>query len=196
MKELLYVNACMRGDFFSRTSDLSHTFLNKWKSLHPDWTINERDLTESNLPILTAKRAEVRDQIVADGRLDDSVLIYAQELARADKVVVAAPTWDLTFPAILKVYIEWACTMGITFHYTKHGNEGLCKAEKLLYITSMGGPLKGQTCGIDYMRGLTDMWGIPQFDYVACTRTDMIGDAGEKNLVRAKNQLINMAEVW
>ena len=35
--------------------------------------------------------------------------------------------WDLSFPAALKIYIEHAAVMGVTFHYTEEGRcEGLC----------------------------------------------------------------------
>lgn len=41
-------------------------------------------------------------------------------------MVIAAPDWDMTFPAALKIYLEWTCTLGVTFHYTREGvQEGL-----------------------------------------------------------------------
>ena len=67
-------------------------------------------------------------------------------MAQADLVVIAAPDWDMTFPAALKIYLEWTCTLGITFHYTRTGvQEGLCRAKELVYITTAGGPLEGRT---------------------------------------------------
>ena len=45
----------------------------------------------------------------------------AHEVAQADLVVIGAPYWDLTFPAALKVYLEWASMLGITFRYAQEG---------------------------------------------------------------------------
>jgi FMN-dependent NADH-azoreductase len=28
---------------------------------------------------------------------------------RAEKILIAVPFWDLSFPALLKVYLEWVC---------------------------------------------------------------------------------------
>lgn len=51
----------------------------------------------------------------------------AEQFAQADEIVVAAPYWDLSFPSILKVYLERVCVTGITFHYVENREEGLCR---------------------------------------------------------------------
>lgn len=43
---------------------------------------------------------------------------YAHEFANADLIVIAAPFWDLSIPALLKVYIENIAVDGITFEYS------------------------------------------------------------------------------
>ena len=45
-----------------------------------------------------------------------TVLIIAHRMrtiANADKIVIAAPFWDMSFPSLLKVYIENIYTIGI-----------------------------------------------------------------------------------
>lgn len=60
-----------------------------------------------------------------------------KDFAEADEIVIGAPYWDLSFPAALKIYIEHAAVMGVTFHYTEEGRcEGLCRAKHLTYITT------------------------------------------------------------
>ena len=40
------------------------------------------------------------------GALDDPLLDYARQFARADQILIAAPCWDLSFPAVLRAYLE------------------------------------------------------------------------------------------
>lgn len=52
---------------------------------------------------------ETRDAPLKQGRLDDAMFRFSHQFAAADKIVIAAPYWDLSFPAILKTYIEGLC---------------------------------------------------------------------------------------
>ena len=197
MKELLFVNACPRDPAMSRTLMLYRTFITRWLEKNPDYVVHERDLSACDTPVLTAARAKERDMTFADGNQNSPLLERAQEFARADRVIIAAPVWDLSFPAVLKVYLEWASTMGITFLFTPDGHSiGQCKADKLLYITTSGGPLEGQTLGIDYIRGICKMWGIPDFRCVSAECTDVPGNPGVVSLNNSKKELADLAEVW
>lgn len=117
----------------------------------------------------------------------------AREMAQADLVVIAAPYWDLTFPAALKVYLEWASTLGITFHYTEHGQEGLCRAEHVVYITTAGGPIGEQNFGFDYVGGLGRMLGIPQAHCLSAEGLDVWGNDPQAILEEAKGQAEKLA---
>lgn len=66
---------------------------------------------------------------------------YAKQFAAADTIVIAAPFWDLSFPADLKTYIENIYVTGIVSRYGIDGKPvGMCKAEQLYYVTTAGGP--------------------------------------------------------
>ena len=161
MKQILFVNACMRGPEQSRTWRLSQAFLAACRTRWPEAAVKERDLTGCELPVLTGALAQERDR-QAQVDAGSSMFEPAREMAQADLVVIAAPDWDMTFPAALKIYLEWTCTLGITFHYTRTGvQEGLCRAKELVYITTAGGPLEGKNFGFDYVRELGQMLGIP-----------------------------------
>ena len=147
MKTILFINACMRGEEVSRTWRLAQAFLEACRKQNPDFVIKERNVLEADLPVLTGALAEKRDQTFRENP-QDPMFDVAYEMAAADLVVIAAPYWDLTFPAALKVYLEWCSILGITFHYTQEGKqEGLCRAEKLVYITTAGGIIGNQNYG-------------------------------------------------
>ena len=80
----------------------------------------------------------------------------------------------------LKVYLEWACTLGITFGYTQAGEQrGLCRAERLIYITTAGGPLEDRNFGYEYVRGVAGMLGITNTHCVAAQGLDIRGNDPE-----------------
>lgn len=54
-----------------------------------------------------------RDALLAEKKYDDEMFRYARQFAAADRIVIAAPLWDLSFPAQLKVYLRciWRISM-------------------------------------------------------------------------------------
>ena len=197
MKQLLFINACMRGPERSRTDGLCRTFLEVWKAHNPDGEILERDLTGAGFPVMTGALSLQRDAAVEEKAWDSPLLKAAREVAGADLVVIGAPYWDLSCPAALKVYLEWASTLGVTFCYDQQGQlVGLSKAEKLLYITTGGGVIQGQNYGFDYVKALGAMLGISNAQCVAAEMLDVVGGPGEENLANARRELEELAKLW
>ena len=79
-----------------------------------------------------------RDALAGIRCFDAPVYDLARQFRAADRIVVAAPFWDLTFPAALRTYIEYISANGLTYHYEADGCHGDCRAEKLAYLTSGG----------------------------------------------------------
>jgi FMN-dependent NADH-azoreductase len=81
-------------------------------------------------------------RLLAWRHFSNELFDLAKQFAEAETIVVAAPYWDLMFPAILKVYFETITVNGLTFKYGANGiPQGLCKAKKLIYVTTSGGPI-------------------------------------------------------
>ena len=197
MKRLLFINACMRGGEKSRTEGLCRGFLERWKVCNPDAEILERDLTGADLPVMTAQYSTQRDAAVEERDWDSPLLAAAREVAEADLVVIGAPYWDLSCPAALKVYLEWASTLGVTFRYNEQGRlVGMSKAEKLLYITTGGGLIQGQNYGFEYVKALGAMLGISTAECVVAEFLDVLGGPGEENLKKARAELAELAKYW
>ena len=85
--------------------------------------------------------------------------------------------WDLSFPAILKAYFEQVNVLGLTFEYTDEGiPRGLCKAKKLIYVTTAGGSIISDEYGYGYVRALAQgFYGIADVCQVKAEGLDMIG---------------------
>ncbi len=126
MENLLFINACVRGER-SRTLRLARRFLDAYQARHPDTVITERNLCAERLQPQYPEVLEERDELWNAGRLDQPMFDPARQFAAADRIVIAAPFWDLCFPAILKIYLERISVTDITFGYDEQGAMvGLC----------------------------------------------------------------------
>lgn len=62
----------------------------------------------------------------------------AKNIADADRILIAAPFWDMSFPAVLKSFFEQTSLFEVTFTDNGKTCVGLCKSPKVLYITTRG----------------------------------------------------------
>lgn len=165
METVLFVDACVRGEK-SRTGKLARCFLDACMRAEPGREIIRRDLCRERPQPQYPEVLEHRDALWREKRWDDPVFALAREFAAADKIVLAAPFWDLTFPAVLKIYLERISVTDITFGYDEQGTcVGLCRAAKLLLITTRGGFYRGSSLEMatPVLRALCIMYGIPEF---------------------------------
>lgn len=201
MEHLLFINACVRGER-SRSLKLAKHFLDGWHKAHPDAQITEVDLCKDRpVPQYPEVLAE-RDALWSAGKLDHPMFAPAHQFAAADRIVMAAPFWELSFPAILKIYLERISVTNITFGYDEQGkNIGLCKAEKLLLITTRGGNFsKPETAwmemGARQLEALCAMYGIPSFQCLAAEGLDDVRNDKEAILAEAMGRADALAEVF
>lgn len=179
MEKILFVNACVREN--SRTLDLSKTVLEK---LNTGYT--EVNLQKTDLPPLNRENLEKREKLVLQGNFSDKMFSLAKDFAAADKIVIAAPYWDLTFPALLKIYLEQITVCGITFEYKKGIPHGLCNAKTLFYITTAGGVIY-KNYGYDYIKTLAEtFFNIPEVLCFKAEGLDIRGADVEKIISDAK----------
>ena len=172
----LYINCCVREE--SRTNRLARAVL---KKLGGDFT--EVKLYEENLRPLDRETLNQRTALIEQGDYSDKLFDYAKQFAGADTIVIAAPYWDLSFPAPLKTYFENIYITGIVSEYDENGlPRGLCKAKELYYITTAGGPYD-PTYSYGYIESLAkSFFGIPVTHLVKAEMLDIVGNDAEEIL--------------
>lgn len=131
MKKVLFVDCCIRREA-SRSKELAEYFIQKLEETGA-YEIERLCLMDENLSYFSDGFFFQREALLAEGKFDHPRFRYAHRFAAADKIVIAAPFWDLSFPALLKVYIENLCVDGITFHSDETGLHGLCKADHMVF---------------------------------------------------------------
>ena len=132
---------------------------------------------------------------LSTGCVNGYVSVDAKQFAEADTIVIAAPYWDLSFPAMVKNYLESVTVQGVTFYYNEEGiPQGLCKAQKVYYVMTAGGPTsmpeQSFNFGFDYVKGLCQMlYGIKDVKCFKAEMLDVIGMDVEAILDKAKETI-------
>ena len=201
MEEILFVDACVRAER-SRTLALARRFLEAYHTRHPESVVKRRSLCENRLSPQYPEVLAQRDELWNAGQLDHEIFAPARQFAAADKIVIAAPFWDLSFPAILKIYLERISVCDITFGYDEVGRSvGLCKAKKLLLITTRGGNFSRpgtswMEMGARQLEALCAMYGIREFQCLAAEGLDDVSLDRATILHQAMDRAAALAEVF
>ena len=183
--KLLFVDCCIsqRGDR-SRTRALCDAFLREYQGAHPAAEIELADLRRMDLKPFDQIMLDERDALASVKAFDAPVFQLARQFRAADHILVGAPFWDLTFPALLRIYIEHVSVVGLTYHYEADGCHGDCGASRLAYLSSGGDAEQPGSLGVAHWRQLSGMFGIPQFDYVFAGGLDL-GDGRAEEIMSA-----------
>lgn len=166
MKRLIVIDACMRPE--SRTKRILTPVL---ESLGKRYEVEIFPLNDKGYPVVGEKMLGER----ADGYVPEEFVRMARAVAEADRIVIAAPFWDMSFPSALKVFFENISLFNITFADNGSRCVGLCKAEKVMYITtrgmdiSTGDPLEQAT---PYIKALSWLWGLGELQVVSAQNLD------------------------
>lgn len=183
-QKILFVNACVRKN--SRTRFLAEQVIRQLKG-----TVAEVNPVTTK-PITS--EAFILHRTEASDRKDftDPAYAPARQFAEADVIVIAAPYWDLSFPAALKQYFEQINVVGITFKYTEDGIPvGLCKARRLYYVTTAGGSYVPEEFGFGYIKALSQgFYGIQEVRKIEAAGLDLVG-ADVSAIIRAAESTID-----
>lgn len=179
MKKILYIDCTLREE--SRTRILATEFIKAIQSEHELITLK---LSELDLKPLINDFYLERENLLFQQQLNHPRFDYAHQLADADEVIIAAPFWDLSFPSLLKIYIENCCVDRITFASNEKGLIGLCKANHLVYLTTRGGFYTDHPHeqAFPYLKSMSEFWGIKEFIGLGADGMDVVGFDGPQEL--------------
>ena len=190
--KLIYINACMREE--SRTQRIATPIMAELSKRYDVETINldKTDFHPVDRDLLHQRNVEfyVPEELVA----------MSKRIAQADRIVIAAPFWDMSFPSILKVFFENMSLFNITFASTDKECVGLCRCEKVMYITtrgmdiSTGSPLEQAT---PYIKALSHLWGLGQLSVISAQNMDYSSpDEIDGKIAEAIQEGLSIAKAW
>ena len=186
-RPILFINACVRKE--SRTRRLAEKLL-----LKLDRPYEEVRLDRLKLPPVNEEYLRLRDRLIADTDFKNPMFDLARQFAEAETIVIAAPYWDLSFPASLKQYLELVNVVGISFRYTEEGIPvGLCRADRLFYVTTAGGGFMPEEFGFGYVKALAqNYYGIRDVKLIKAACLDIFGADVEGILKEAEDKISEM----
>ena len=192
-KKLVVIDACIRQDQ-SRTWRIAEPIVGVLMKRY-ETTIYHLPMMDGIVPLNPGTFWER-----GDGQTPQWAIDCARTIADADRILIAAPFWDMSFPAVLKAFFEQTSLCDITF--ADNGKEcvGLCKCEKVLYVTtrgmdiSTGDPLEQAT---PYLKAISHLWGLGEIICVSAQNMDYINEnVQEKIIQRSISDGLNIAHTF
>ncbi len=198
-KKILVLDACIRRGR-SRTRQLAEQAVDTLREQCPGAEVKVLQLQDLGLSWFDEEALNTRDALLAEKNYEHERFAFAREFRDADGIIVAAPFWDLSIPAVLKVYIENISVDGITFYCDEKGMHGLCRAKWMLFLSTRGGIWAGDSMeqGTTYMRALCTFFGIDSFHEVHADGVDIAGMDTEQilkeALARTRSEMTGLLE--
>lgn len=180
MSTLLQIDSSPRGDY-SVSRKLSAAFVEEWKSKNPGGKVIVRDLTKTSLPFVDlpwiAGAYSTPDQHTPEQqkalKVSDDLIA---ELFEANELVISAPMYNFSIPAILKAYIDHIVRVGKTFNVGPNGYEGLVKDRKATFLVASGGNYSAGAPAEKYNQETPYLAAIFGFIGITNTKNVVAGD--------------------
>lgn len=175
---ILHIDSSARREA-SNTRVLSRYLVEQLVQQHTQ-AVQYRDLGHQPLPPISA------DDLISlhGGQHNDKPSFQQQlavsdelieELKQANTLVLAAPMYNFSVPAVVRQWIDSVYRAGISFKYTEQGPEGLLNIDKAYIITATGGTPVGSS--MDFASPYLDF--ICRF--IGVKEVSIINAAGSKN---------------
>ena len=192
MKKLVFINACVRQSD-SRTIRIAEPIV---AALSKRYEIIRYDLPDMDIVPLNPRLFSERGA----GEIPGWAMEAAKDIADADRIVISAPFWDMSFPAVLKCFFEQTSLFDVTFTDTGKTCKGLCKAPKVLYITtrgmdiSTGDPREQAT---PYLKALGALWNFGKLTTIAAQNMDYSApEVIESKIAACTDEGLKLAQRW
>ena len=174
MSGLLVVETSARGEN-SISRNMTQRFVSQWQAAHPGAAVAVRDLTETNLPFVTAPWLQAyftppdqqSDEMKNELLLSDQLV---EELLAAEHIVIATPVYNYNVPAALKAWIDHIVRKGKTLGFD---GAGLVTGRRATVLLASGGvytsesPIRHMDIASQYLRLVLGVIGITDVTVVA-----------------------------
>jgi FMN-dependent NADH-azoreductase len=196
MKRLLHIIASPR-DTESKTLQISRSFLTSFTQHHPNWIIDELNLSKEELPSLSQKSVSGKYVLLSGKQLYgtlketwNEILHHIDRFKTADFYLISTPMWNFHIPYMLKHYIDLIVQPSYLFHYREDGTpEGLVKGKKMIVITSRGSEYSGVHQHLDhqepYLRTIFQFIGFTDISFIKAEPMEMGLDRQKAALAKA-----------
>jgi FMN-dependent NADH-azoreductase len=198
-EKVLYITAHPNNQDASYSMAVGNEFIKSYLQSHPQDEVVHIDLYKTDIPDIDA------DVFNGWRKLGDGeVLTHAEKVkverlnelvdqfVAADKYVFVNPTWNFSFPPVLKAYIDSISVAGKTFKYVPDkGPVGLLDRKKAVHIQSSGSFLSPGSnfesfeMGHRHLDVIMKFLGVPSFEAIFVEGMAAVPDQAQAIKVKA-----------
>lgn len=176
--KILHVIATPRGEQ-SQTLPISRAFLEHLAAGRPDVTVQDLDLSTTDLPTVDDTVANTKYRLMQGLPVEREVVeawprieALIDDFRAADMYLLTAPMWNFGLPYTLKHWIDCVVQPGYTFTYEGGYPAPLVHGKRLVCITSRGtdyspsGPMGAYDFQEPYLRAIFGFIGVTDAHFV------------------------------
>lgn len=210
MSNVLFVKAHPGSSSHSVSLGMADKFLEIYKTNNPSDTITTLDLYNEEIPLIDSdvlsawgkfQSGQADTVTTEEGRKVARLGALTEQFINADKVIFAAPMWNLGYPAMMKAYMDSAMVVsGKTFSYTPQGPIGLLKGKnkKAVILEASGShftgtPMEAFTHASNHLKGILNFVGIDDVTVVKAEGLAQSPDKRDEIILNANQYAVNTA---
>lgn len=211
MKQLFYISSNSKPENMSVSKTAARYFINKFLDKNPDFQLLELDLYNEFIPEVNHRYFSKRAELVSgddynklseeDKKTVDRINFLSDQFMNADYYIISAPMWSISFPSVLKKYIDCIILNNKLIKISEDEVTGLLddKIRKMVYIQSSGGDYPKLLSfkfnhGVSYLHDIFKFLGIKDFEKILVEGVDMTDIGKDEALKKAYKDIDNLVE--
>ncbi len=211
MKKLLYITANTKPEHLSSSRTAGRMLVNAVVQNNPDVQVEELDLYATKLPTLKHGYLDGRSTLVGADKILEMTAFEQEEIAQivrlcdqfvsADGYILAAPMWSLSFPAVVKQYLDCILMSGKTIGFQDDKPYGLLNDRNrcFVYVQASGMALPFLlrpvlNKGMNYVENIMRFIGISEVHSLLVDSTGTTEEERRKALDSAAEKIPALAQ--
>jgi FMN-dependent NADH-azoreductase len=211
MKKLLYIVANSKPEEISSSKTVGRDLVNCILDKYKDLSMEELDLYNEHIPRPKYSYFSDRSTLVDDDALFKLTTQEQKDVQQMSKLcdqfvtasvyVIASPMWSLSFPAILKDYIDCIIQAEKTITFTNNKPEGLLNdiPRTFIYVQSSGAnipwimkPVLDK--GLNYVEDIMKFIGISKLDQLLIDGTGTTEMEKSEAIKKARSKIDSIVD--
>ncbi len=206
MKKLLYIVANSKPEEISSSKTVGRALVNSIMDKYKDFSLEELDLYKEHIPRPKYSYFSSRSTLVSGDALSKLSAQEQNDVQQMSKLcnqfvsatiyIVSSPMWSLSFPAVLKDYIDCIIQAEKTITFTNNKPEGLLndRPRTFIYVQSSGAnipwimkPILDK--GLNYVEDIMKFIGISKFEELLIDGTGTTESEKAEAIEKAKSKI-------
>lgn len=211
MKKLLYITANTKPEEQSTSRTVGRLLVNELQKRGEGVQLEELDLYQTHLPTLQYHYFSGRSTLISTAEIMklskeeqkdiEQVLTLCDQFVGADWIVLAAPMWSLSYPAVVKQYLDCILMTGKTIAFKNEKPYGLLtdRPRSFVYVQSSGASLPWMlrpilNKGMSYVEDIMKFIGISGCYNLFADGTGTTEEERWQAIAKAKEKIEDLAD--